>query len=190
MAIYNPEESKTRILAAARSEFAAFGFAGARMDRIAGGAGCNKNLIYHYFTNKNVLFATVIEANTAEIQEAVEFTPDDLPGYAARACIYAMENPEGMRLVMWLALEHEAVEPAARRDAFLDHAKDIGRAQSEGTVTREFPPAFLITAVVTLASAFSEAGPLRPTWQDPATELGPAALGDLVAQAVERVLAP
>ncbi|MFD9045102.1 TetR family transcriptional regulator, partial [Streptomyces bottropensis] len=45
--------TKSRILQAAAAEFAAYGFAGARVDRIAKAASVNKNLIYIYFTNKD-----------------------------------------------------------------------------------------------------------------------------------------
>ncbi|MEV4894943.1 helix-turn-helix domain-containing protein, partial [Nonomuraea sp. NPDC055795] len=47
------EATKSRILQAATAEFAAYGFAGARVDRIAQAASVNKNLIYVYFTNKD-----------------------------------------------------------------------------------------------------------------------------------------
>jgi AcrR family transcriptional regulator len=56
----NAEASKERILEAAFAEFAAYGVAGARVDRVAETAGCNKNLIYIYFQDKDSLFKTVL----------------------------------------------------------------------------------------------------------------------------------
>ena len=44
----NAEAMRERILEAASAEFSAYGVAGARVDRIAKAAGCNKNLIYIY----------------------------------------------------------------------------------------------------------------------------------------------
>ena len=57
----NAEATRERILEAATAEFSAYGIAGARVDRIAKTAGCNKNLIYIYFENKETLFTTVLQ---------------------------------------------------------------------------------------------------------------------------------
>ena len=46
------EQTKQRLLEAAIAEFSAYGIAGARVDRIAAGAGVNKSLIYSYFGSK------------------------------------------------------------------------------------------------------------------------------------------
>lgn len=48
------------ILAAAEREFAAAGFAGARMERIAAAAKVNKQLLFHYFDSKEGLFAAAL----------------------------------------------------------------------------------------------------------------------------------
>ncbi|MFD6108194.1 TetR/AcrR family transcriptional regulator, partial [Nocardia salmonicida] len=50
------DATKARILQAATDEFATYGIAGARVDRIAKTAGANKNLIYIYFGGKDQLF--------------------------------------------------------------------------------------------------------------------------------------
>ncbi len=55
------EQTKSRILEAAFRDFAEHGMAGARVDRIATSAACNKNLIYVYFGSKEALFATVLD---------------------------------------------------------------------------------------------------------------------------------
>ena len=52
----NPERTRTRILSAALKEFAAKGFAGARVDNIARRAAINKRMLYHYFGDKEGLF--------------------------------------------------------------------------------------------------------------------------------------
>ena len=51
-----PERTRERILSAALKEFAAKGFAGARVDAIARRAAINKRMLYHYFGNKEKLF--------------------------------------------------------------------------------------------------------------------------------------
>jgi TetR/AcrR family transcriptional regulator len=55
------ESSKDILLAAARVEFAARGLEGARIDSIAERSGVNKQLVYHYFGSKDVLYQAVLE---------------------------------------------------------------------------------------------------------------------------------
>jgi TetR/AcrR family transcriptional regulator len=52
--------SRERLLAAAAAEFAARGFAGANVDRIARAAGVNKAMIYYHFTNKSALYREIV----------------------------------------------------------------------------------------------------------------------------------
>jgi TetR/AcrR family transcriptional regulator len=56
----NPLLTKRDILVAAREEFCEFGLDGARVDRIASRAAANKRLLYHYFGNKEALYAAVL----------------------------------------------------------------------------------------------------------------------------------
>jgi AcrR family transcriptional regulator len=53
--------SKGRILLAAQKEFAARGFAGARMEAIARAAGCNKAMLFYYFSSKEGLYQTILK---------------------------------------------------------------------------------------------------------------------------------
>ena len=64
------DRSQLAILAAARDEFSRYGFAGARVDRIAENAQLNKRLIYYYFTSKDELFLAVLERTYADIRDA------------------------------------------------------------------------------------------------------------------------
>src|SRR3954447_15450988 len=57
----NPEATRQKLLAAARREFADCGLAGARVDEIAARAGVNKQLVYHYFGDKDALYLAVLE---------------------------------------------------------------------------------------------------------------------------------
>src|ERR1700719_3266482 len=97
----NAEATRERILDAALAEFSAYGIAGARVDRIAESARCNKNLIYIYFTDKETLFTTVLHKHLQRVHEEEPFTPDDLPGYAGKVFDFAMSNPDLMRLLAW-----------------------------------------------------------------------------------------
>jgi AcrR family transcriptional regulator len=68
----DPERSQERILKAATAEFARYGLGGARVDRIAAGAGANKRMLYYYFGNKEDLFLAVLEGAYARIRSAEE----------------------------------------------------------------------------------------------------------------------
>ena len=57
----NPQVTRRKLLMAARREFAASGLAGARVDEIAARAGVNKQLVYHYFGDKDALYLAVLE---------------------------------------------------------------------------------------------------------------------------------
>src|SRR4051812_35964225 len=52
--------SRERVFAAAAAEFAARGYAGANMDRIARAARLNKAMIYYHFKNKAALYRDIL----------------------------------------------------------------------------------------------------------------------------------
>jgi TetR/AcrR family transcriptional regulator len=62
-------ETRSRILDAALSEFAANGLAGARTEQIASAAGVNKALIYYYFESKEKLYSAALELVSARIRD-------------------------------------------------------------------------------------------------------------------------
>jgi AcrR family transcriptional regulator len=183
----NAEATKERILEAALAEFSAHGIAGARVDRIAQAAGCNKNLIYIYFEDKETLFATVLRKHLMRIHEEQPLTPDDLPGYAAKVFDWAMANPDLMRLMTWSALEQQAKDQVERVAALEGKVAGLTQAQTAGRVGTAFPPDFLLIAVMSLATAWSVASPFGPSL-DPKAAERPAALRESLIEAV-RLLA-
>jgi AcrR family transcriptional regulator len=102
----NPDDTKRRILAAAKVEFAKKGLGGARVDDIAARAKANKRMMYHYFGNKDDLFKQVVEEAYGEFREreaALELDSLD-PVAAIKALIafiweYFLDNPEFITLV-------------------------------------------------------------------------------------------
>jgi AcrR family transcriptional regulator len=102
----NPDDTKRRILAAAKAEFAKKGLGGARVDDIAARAKANKRMMYHYFGNKDDLFSHVVEDAYGEFREreaALELDSLD-PVAAIKALIafiwkYFLDNPEFITLV-------------------------------------------------------------------------------------------
>jgi AcrR family transcriptional regulator len=183
----NAEATRQRILEAAMAEFSTYGIAGARVDRIAKTAACNKNLIYIYFENKETLFTTILQKHLARVYEDLLFTPDDLPGYAARVFDFAMAQPDLMRLMAWFGLEQQAASPAERGASRDAKVAALVKAQSAGQVGAVFSPGFLLTAVMTLATAWTVANPFGPLL-DPDAHKRPAALRRHIIEAI-RLLA-
>lgn len=100
------DATKARILAAAKAEFARLGLGGARVDVIADKANANKRMIYHYFGNKEDLFAAVLEDAYLDIRTAEQdLQLDDLAPDEAMVTLikftwdYYLKNPEFIRLV-------------------------------------------------------------------------------------------
>jgi TetR/AcrR family transcriptional regulator len=75
-------ETRSRILDAALSEFAANGLAGARTEHIATAAGVNKALIYYYFESKEKLYSAALEMVSGRVRDRsmAVFLLDASPG--------------------------------------------------------------------------------------------------------------
>lgn len=98
-------DTKRRILVAARAEFAQYGLAGARVDRIAEIGRVNKRSIYVHFGPKGDLFDLVVATALTEMADEVPFTAEDLPAYAGAQFDYLTARPEVLRLTSWAGLE-------------------------------------------------------------------------------------
>jgi AcrR family transcriptional regulator len=181
------EQTKSRILDAAFREFAEYGVAGARVDRIARNAACNKNLIYVYFGSKEALFATVLDRNLSEVYAGLKFTPEDLPGFARRVFDFAQANPGVYRLLEWATLERTAALPPARDREHSGKLPLIAAQQEAGAIAPGPPPALILMAVMALATAWSPVFPFGAT-ANPAAGLSPDTVRDTIADMVARVV--
>lgn len=160
--VRDAEQTKQRLLEAAIAEFSAYGIAGARVDRIAAGAGANKSLIYSYFGSKEKLFEAVATALLLDTVSEAPITPDDLPGYAVALYDSYLRRPEALRLSMWFRLEAGAGTPQPNALRRHDAAKvaAIARAQSDGRIRPDIGPAELLAVIVSLSllGAYSAPG--------------------------------
>ncbi len=68
--------SPERILAAAASEFAARGYAGARVDRIARRARVNKAMLYYHFGSKQALYRALLRATFTQAASRLHAVAD------------------------------------------------------------------------------------------------------------------
>src|SRR6202044_1052358 len=112
----NPERTRERILSAALKEFAAKGFAGARVDVIARRATINKRMLYHYFGNKEKLFRAVLHPKIAERRAwGLNLSRDRaerLPLWFKAAC----DDADWIRLLEWEALQSDGQKVIDERD--------------------------------------------------------------------------
>jgi AcrR family transcriptional regulator len=109
--------TKELLLAAATTEFAEHGLAGARIDRIAERAGANKRLLYVYFGDKEQLFDAVLRRQIGELARETPLIDGDLVAYAGARFDYMLAHPQTARLAAWRRFEQgepgEAeIEPA------------------------------------------------------------------------------
>ncbi|MEV0800516.1 TetR family transcriptional regulator [Kribbella sp. NPDC050281] len=156
----NADRTRTRILAAATEEFAARGIAGARVQRIAEVAGCNKAMLYAYFGSKDGLFDAVFTASVEAYLEEVGFDATDLPAYAGRVFDYFEEHPEHLRLSVWYRLERPEGHPL---DAILavnrSRLDDLVRAQRRRVVPGQFAAVSLLSLIQAIATSWSSMNP-------------------------------
>jgi AcrR family transcriptional regulator len=151
-------QTKRRLLDAAFAEFAEFGLAGARIDRIAERAGANKRLIYLHFGNKEQLFDLIVGQAVTTLMENAPFTAEDLPGYAGAVFDYLTGHPELVRLEIWSLLERPAAT-LTEADSYQAKVAAIASAQKAGQVSAALSPAGLLSVVLALITSWAAAPP-------------------------------
>ena len=149
----NGQATRQRILDAAFVEFAAAGLAGARVDRIAAAAECNKSLIFVYFESKAALFEAVVGKELERIDREVGLGTRDTLQFAARLFDFAMAHPKSMRLLSWYGLETEADSRPARPILASNNRLSLKPAEP---LSDSLPSDFLPTAVIALSTAWSQ----------------------------------
>jgi TetR/AcrR family transcriptional regulator len=151
----NPQQTQERILDAALREFAAKGFAGARVDAIARRARINKRMLYHYFGDKEGLFREVLRRKLSERSAWLASAPEDptesLPYWFRLAC----RDIDWVRLLEWEALQGDGghiLEEAHRRENVRCAIERIRRQQDKGLICAEFDPGQLLLSMMALTA--------------------------------------
>jgi len=149
----NPERTRQRLFQAAFKEFAAKGFAGARVDVIARRAGINKRMLYHYFGDKEELFKEVLRRKLAERETWSEAMPDDPRESLPYRFDLALKDPDWIRLLEWEALQFRGkrlIDEPERRKAVETAVERIVSRQKSGHLSSEFEARQLLLAMVAL----------------------------------------
>jgi TetR/AcrR family transcriptional regulator len=152
----DPERTKARILEAATAEFAAKGFAGARVSEIAARAGVNQQLIAYYFDGKEGLHREMARRWRAYEAQAI---PDDMP-FAETIKQYVQASVHhGGRLLAWDGLADSGEdddEEAQERNARLRHEVEVLRErQRSGELDDSLDPAALHLILTSAANALA-----------------------------------
>ncbi|MFF9059155.1 TetR family transcriptional regulator [Streptomyces sp. NPDC101213] len=151
----DPEATRARIFEAAVAEFARYGIAGARVDRIAAEAKANKQLIYAYFGNKAELFTQVLGRRMVDLAAAVPVDPDDVEGWMDRLMDYHAAHPELLRLLYWEGIEYgtaELPDEAERQEHYARKVAALRDGQDRGVVDDAIPAPDLLFLLVALAN--------------------------------------
>lgn len=110
--------NRDAILAAAKEEFAARGFEGATIRGIAGRAGVDPALLYHYFGSKDQLFSEVIQLPLNPREFGLRILDGEVEGIGERLLRNVLQlwtaNPASLAGLLRSATNHE--EAAAPRE--------------------------------------------------------------------------
>ncbi|MDK1359001.1 TetR family transcriptional regulator [Arthrobacter sp. zg-Y1219] len=184
------EATRARILAAARTEFARYGLAGARVDRIAAEARASKERLYAYFGDKRSLFTAVLEVNMQETTERIPRDAHDLPGFVSAMFDHATENPDHLRMLDWARLENEpGLAPQTPCGRPGPTTEDIVRAQEQGIIDPGWDPDDLVVLLLSLATAWAQS-PQSLFTGEPEEASGSPRRRDAAVAAACRILNP
>ncbi|MFJ9180068.1 TetR family transcriptional regulator [Streptomyces sp. NPDC102360] len=145
-----------RILDAATLEFAQYGIAGARVERIIAAARTNKAQLYGYFGNKEKLFDAIFFASLERIVNVAPIDAEDLADWAVRLYDEYLARPDLIRLATWARLERRPTGHLVRdHDHHDDHKlRAIAEAQAAGRV-RQGDPFDVMAVVIAMSMAWS-----------------------------------
>ena len=182
-------ELRDAILAAARAEFAQYGLAGARIDRIARNANASKERLYAHFGDKEALFRDVVIADGAEFFQAVGLRPDAVAEFAGDIFDLAQNLPEHLRMITWAQLEGLWItKPEVDDESPPDLAiAALEQARAEGYVDPAWEPQELLVLLFGIGLGWAR-------WPDPtAATTDPDVLARrraAVVEAAARVIKP
>lgn len=149
----DPERTRARILDAAKSEFAAHGYAGARIDRIASTARVNKRMLYHYFGAKRELYREVyarqVEAHGVRTDANPSDPIDALPYWFDEVS----RDVEWTRLLGWEALTEDSLGSVGAEALRRNYEGAVGwvrDAQARGLLAADLDPELYLLMTIAL----------------------------------------
>lgn len=177
------QDTRTRILFAAQSEFARLGFHRATLDQIAAQAGLTKGAIYWHFPSKESLFMALLRgAHARYLPQLAHFAQRELASTASPAQSFEawlrdelkaqVDNPQWQRL--YWEFFAETRDPQVRQEfleiwqAFGGTVEGLVRAlQASGTIAADVDPVVLTSFVDAFLNGMSMATLIDPSGVEP-----------------------
>ncbi len=160
------ESTRDRLLEAARREFSARGLEGARVHAIADGAKINKQLVYHYFKNKEELYTLVLEDayrrfRREDIIQIAKMDSEDAVRYLARVLFDSFKDLRQEIAIIGDENIHKArhvKQSAAIKELHRPLAKVMKRivtnGEKKGVIRSGIDPIHLFIFLLSISSIF------------------------------------
>jgi AcrR family transcriptional regulator len=170
--------TRERILTAAKDEFTEYGFAGARLNRIAATARASKERLYSYFASKEQLFEAVVAQWIEDAPYRVPLTAEDVPGYVEALFDNFVADPRGARLQRWIELEAPSglSDDHLLRRLFRAKLAEVRRGQQAGLIDPSWHPMDLLTLVTEIVQSMAASASVV------SSIVGEQRLGDTLAE--------
>lgn len=181
-------ELRGEILAAARAEFATYGLAGARIDRIARAANASKERLYAHFGDKESLFRLVVGTDSAAFFTQLTMRSEAVPEFVGDVFDLVREHPEHLRMMTWARLEGVWLdEPSASGfDIPGREVQTLEIAQADGHIDPRWDPMDLLIMLFGVGMAWAH----WPGQDGPQDDAIVAARRVAAVEAVTRIVAP
>lgn len=156
------EETRSKLLGAARTLFVSHGFSGASIGQIATLAGINRSLIFHHFGNKEGLWTAVKLQVVEEAKAHLDTLPTvDQPfSHFLHALLknnlrFYRENPDIVRMISWQRLEYDAVAGTAfSKSRETDRwVSAFNHYQETGDINKKYDCRYVLTMIISIASS-------------------------------------
>ncbi len=151
--VRNAERSRQRLLSAALAEFAAKGFAGARVDDIARRAGLNKQMMFHYFGDKEGIYTEVTRLHRDERVSGFSGDTATMPGELAATFTRTWSDLPWVRTIQWQNLEAAGDQIPAddpRHERYAERIAWVEREQRAGRLPADLDPDLLLLSLIGL----------------------------------------
>jgi AcrR family transcriptional regulator len=149
--------TRDRILTAAKDEFTEYGFAGARLNRIAADARASKERLYSYFASKEQLFEAVVAQWIVDAPYRVPLSAEDVAGYVEGLFDNFVADPRGARLQRWVELEAPSglSDDHLLRRLFRAKLAEVRRGQQAGLIDPSWHPVDLLTLLTEIVQSMA-----------------------------------